>query len=84
MVGDNGAMRFTRPGRARYAGLFARYGCALENVKTIQRFVELMSHINYCELKANTGQLKRILNDPATSEAERDVIRRALGMDYSD
>jgi len=53
-------------------------------VRTIQRFVELMSHINYCELKANTGQLKRILNDPATSEAERDVIRRALGMDYSD
>jgi hypothetical protein len=81
VVGDDGAIRFTRTGRAKYAPLLARYGFALDNLKTVQRFIEIMSHVNVGELEANTRALDKVLNDPATSVVEREVIRRALATD---
>jgi hypothetical protein len=83
LVGDDGAIRFTRTGRAKYAPLLARYGFALDNVKTIQKFEELMSHVSYGELEENTRELEKLMNDPATSDVEREVIRRALAADCS-
>jgi len=82
LVADDGAVRFTRNGRAKYAPLFARHGYALDNVKTVERFVEVMTLVNHCELNANTREFEKLLKDPATSEAEREVIRRALAVDY--
>jgi hypothetical protein len=82
LVGDDGAVHFTRTGRAKYAPLFARHGFALDNVKTVEGFVEIMSRINHLELEANTGELERVMIDPATTEVEREVIRRALAADY--
>jgi hypothetical protein len=82
LVGQDGAVRFTRTGRAKYAPLFARHGFALDNVKTIEGFVELMSWINHLELEANTGELEKVMTDSATTEVEREVIRRALAADY--
>jgi hypothetical protein len=83
LVGDPGAIRFTRTGRAKYAPLLARYGFALDNVKTIKKFEEHMSHVSYGELEANTRELEKVMNDPATSEVEREVIRRALAADFT-
>jgi hypothetical protein len=81
LVGDDGAIRFTRTGRAKYAPLLAKHGFALDNVKTIQKFAELMSNVNYGELEANTRELEQVMNDPTTGEAERELIRRALAAD---
>jgi hypothetical protein len=81
LVGDDGAIRFTRTGRAKYAPLLARHGFALDACKTIQRFMDLMSHINHHALRANTRDLENFMNDPATSEFERDLIKRALATD---
>lgn len=84
LVGDDGAIRFTRTGRAKYAPLLARHGFALDNVKTIEGFVELMGRVNHRELEANTRELEKVMNDPATTEVEREVIRRALAADYTE
>jgi hypothetical protein len=46
LVGDDGAIRFTRTGRTRYAPLLAKYGFAIENVKTVERFRDVMGYIN--------------------------------------
>jgi hypothetical protein len=84
LVGNDGAIRFTRTGRTRYAPLLARYGFALDHVKTVERFREVMSHVNVGELEANTLELEKVLNDPLTSEVERELIRRALTTDYTE
>ena len=83
LVGDDGTVRFTRTGRAKYAPLFARHGFALDNVKTVERFVELVSWVNHRELEANARELDKVMNDPATTEVEREVIMRALTADFT-
>jgi hypothetical protein len=75
LVGDDGAIGFTRTGRARYAPLLAKYGFALDNVKTVERFREVISHVNAGELEANTLELEKVLNDRLTSEAQRALTR---------
>ncbi len=78
LVGDDGTLRFTRTGRVRYAPLFARYGFALDHVKTVERFCEVLHHVNTGELEANTIALQKVLNDPLAGEFEREIVRRAL------
>jgi hypothetical protein len=84
LVGDDGAIAFTRTGRTRYAPLLAKYGFALDHVKTVERFCEVMSHVNVGELEANTLQLEKVLKDPFTSAVERELIRRALATDSAE
>jgi hypothetical protein len=84
LVGDDGAIRFTRTGRTRYAPLLARYGFALDHVKTVERFREVMSHVNAGELEANTLELEKVLNDPLISAVERELIRRALATESTE
>jgi hypothetical protein len=78
LIGDAGAIRFTRTGRRRYAPLFAKYGFALDHVRTVERFFEVMGQVNAAELEENTLDLERAFQDPLMSAVERDLIRRVL------
>jgi hypothetical protein len=78
LVGDDGTIAFTRMGRKRYAPLFAKYGFALDNVRTVDLFFHVMSRANAEELEANSLEFERVLNDPRTSAVERELIRLAL------
>ncbi len=84
LIGDDGALRFTRTGRTRYAPLLAKYGFALDQVRILERFLELMTYVNDKAFDANTRALQKAWSHPLTSEAERDLIRRALAMDLPD
>jgi hypothetical protein len=84
VVATDGAIGFTRMGRTRYAPLFARYGFAIDQIKTLTRFLELTTYVNQQGYESNTRALKRALSHPATSEVERDLIRRALSIDFPD
>jgi hypothetical protein len=81
LIGNDGEIRFTRTGRARYAARFAKYGFALDNVKTVERFREVMGYVIVGELDANTLEFERLLNDPLTTEEERQLIRGVLTAD---
>ena len=84
LFGDDGAIGFTRTGRARYAPLLAKYGFALDNVKTVDQFLGAMSRVNAGELEANMLELEKVLNDPRTNADERELIRRALATDFAE
>jgi hypothetical protein len=81
LVGSDGEIVFTRAGRTRYASILAKYGFALGNVKSLERFQKVLSDVNAGELEANTIELEKIMDDPLTNEFERDLIRCALTTD---
>ena len=81
LVTTDGALHFTKAGRAEYAPLLARYGFALDNVTTLDRFREVMEPVNAGELAANTRQFEAYLNDPTLTPEERVIVRRVLGLD---
>ena len=81
LVGLDGSLRFTRAGRTKFAPRLAKYGYALANVKTYERFSEVMSHVNAGELEANNREFERLLASPGTSVEEREMIRAILGTD---
>ena len=78
LIDTRGGLHFSRTGYGRYAPLFAKYGFAVDAVKTIERFRAVLAHVNAGELEANTLELDRIRSDPATDEAERAWITRVL------
>jgi hypothetical protein len=78
LVGNCGSLRFTARGRAHYGPLFARYGFAITNVATYQRFQHVMARVNAGEFEANEREMRRLLCDPNTTEEERALIRRVL------
>ena len=79
LIGLDGSLRFTAAGRAHYAPLLTKYGFALENVKTRERFCEVMEEVNAYELDENTCKLEDLFNDPRTNGVERELIRKVLG-----
>jgi hypothetical protein len=78
LVASDGALRFTRAGRARYTPLFAKYGFVLAKVRDAERFRAVIYQICLEKLKANTLQLGSLLDDPATPEDLRELIMRSL------
>lgn len=78
LVGETGELRFTAAGREFYAPLLAKYGFSISNVKTLEQFRDVMATVNAGELDENTQKLRRVLEDPNTSEEERAAIRRVL------
>ena len=80
LVGQDGTLRFTAAGRAKYAPLFAKHGFSISNVKTIEQFSQVLKPITAAQLDANTAELVRIMNDPSTSEEERASIQRVLNI----
>lgn len=77
-VGTDSALRFTEAGRAHFGPLFAKYGFAITNVTTQERFVEVMGEVTAGELAENDRQLEALLNSPETNEEERAIIRQIL------
>ena len=45
LVGEDGTLRFTAAGRAHYAPLLAKYGFSISNVKTLEKFREVMEEL---------------------------------------
>lgn len=80
LIGDDGSVRFTAAGRAKFAPLLARYGFALDNISTVERWVEVYGEVNAREMQSNTTQLEALLSDPSTTDEERDSIRRVLNI----
>jgi hypothetical protein len=79
LVATDGTLRFTSAGRKHFAGRMAKFGFALQNIKTLARFAEVMSMVSEGELQANTQTFEQLLNSPATSREERAMIHRILG-----
>jgi len=84
LVGDDGAIRFTRTGRAKYAPLLAGMVLRLTTWKTVEGFVEAHESSQPPRARSHTRELEKVMNDPATTEVEREVIRRALAADYTE
>jgi hypothetical protein len=78
LVGNDGAIRFTRAGRARYAPLLAKYGFAIDQVKRVERFRDVIGAVIDGEIEVNTHLLEKALHNPLTSAFEREFIRRVL------
>jgi hypothetical protein len=74
-----GRVHFTAEGKATYRPLLARWGFALENVKTREQFREVMLSVNALELEANDAALAEALEHPETTEAERQAVLALLG-----
>jgi hypothetical protein len=70
---------FTKEGKSYYRPLLAKWGYALSNIKTREQFRQVMLQINALELEENTAALREALDDPATTEEERALVRQLLG-----
>lgn len=70
---------FTAEGRRTYRPLLAKWGYALENVKTREQFRQVMLTVNAYELEENTTALREALEDPDTTPAEREMVLALLG-----
>jgi hypothetical protein len=79
LIGTDGALAFTAAGHARFAARMAKFGFVLQNIKTFERFSEVMSIVSAGELEVNTLALEELLAAPGTSPEERALIRRVLG-----
>jgi hypothetical protein len=80
LVASNGELGFTPAGRKRYAKPMAQHGFAIANVRTLNRFCDVMNTVSAGELDANTRQLHALLESPETSQMEQALIRRVLGI----
>jgi hypothetical protein len=81
LVGSDGTVRFTAAGKTRLAPLLAKYGFALQNVLSTEDFCRVFGRVNAGEIEENTLAFEKVLTDPATSPAERQLIERILGRD---
>lgn len=75
----DGRVHFTAEGRATYRPLLARWGYALENVRTREQFRDVMLEVNALELQANDAALRAALEHPETTDAERQAVLELLG-----
>lgn len=80
LVSETGDLRFTAAGRAHYAPLLAKYHLSISTVKTLGQFQEVMGPVNAGELDDNTQKLLRMLDDPNTTDDERETIKRILDL----
>jgi hypothetical protein len=79
LVGDNGLVLFTAPGRKKYQYSFAKWGFFLANVTTVQEFQRVLRQVRAHELDENNRKLSACLEDPSVPEAEKQFIRKILG-----
>jgi hypothetical protein len=79
LIGSDGSLRFTAAGKLRYAPLLAKYGFALQNISSAERFSQVMESVNAGELEENTQTFETLLCDPKTTAEEKALICRVLG-----
>lgn len=78
LVGPNGSLRFTSTGKQKYTALLAKYGFDLRSISTLERFRDAFKVVSAGELLSNERELRRLLDDPNTTEGDRQSIRRIL------
>ena len=81
ILGDNQRIAFTAEGKRRLRPQLARAGFVLENIRTQDQFEVAMRAVYAQEMDDNTQQLMAALDDPRTTDVERELIREILGLD---
>jgi len=84
ILGDNQRIAFTADGKRRLRPQLARAGFVLENIRTQDQFEVAMRAVYAQEMDDNTQQLMAALDDPRTTEVERELIREILGLDKTE
>ena len=80
LVRTDGAIGFTAAGRKKFAKPMAQSGFSISNVRTVERFLDIMDTVSAVQLEENTAEMIRLLNAPETTETERAMLKRVLGI----
>jgi len=72
---------FTAPGRAHDVPLRPKDRFAITPIGTPTHFGKVLDPETAGELEENTSQFRELLQDPATTPEERELIRRVLGIE---
>lgn len=70
---------FTKAGKTEFSALFARYGYALDSIRTVEHFAQVLRECNEREYHRNTEELSALYETGELNGEEKALLERLLG-----